>query len=70
MLIHAGDNVETMTAEIERTVKIGAGMVLAIVIPIFIFQFYIFRRLKRNASNLVALSFTAANSTEQENTNA
>nr|WP_297706075.1 PrsW family glutamic-type intramembrane protease [uncultured Butyrivibrio sp.] len=70
MLIHAGDNVETMTAEIERTVKIGAGMVLAIVIPIFIFQFYIFRRLKKNAANLVALSFMAANSTDQEDTNA
>ena len=70
MLIHAGDNVETMTPEIERTVYIGAAMVLIIVIPIFIFQFYLFRRLKRNAANLVALSFIDSNSTDQENTNA
>lgn len=70
MLIHAGDNVETMTAEIQRTTYIGAGMVLIAVIPIFFFQFYIFRRLKKNAANLVALSFIAENSTEQENTNA
>ena len=41
MLIHAGDNVETMTAEIQRTTYIGAGMVLIAVIPIFFFQFYI-----------------------------
>ena len=70
MLIHAGDNVETMTEEIQRTVYIGAGMVVIIVVPIFFFQFYIFRRLKKNAANLVALSFMAANSTDQENTNA
>ncbi len=70
MLIHAGDNVETMTPEIERTVNIGAAMVLIVVIPIFFFQFYIFRRLKKNAANLAALSFMAANSTDQENTNA
>ena len=69
-LIHAGDNVETMTPEIERIEYIGAGMVLIIVIPLFIFQFYIFKRLKKNAANLAALSFVAANSTEQENTNA
>ena len=59
-----------MTPEIQRTVYIGAGMVLIIVVPIFFFQFYIFRRLKKNAANLVALSFMAANSTDQENTNA
>ncbi|WP_026671112.1 PrsW family glutamic-type intramembrane protease [Butyrivibrio sp. AE3006] len=70
MLIHAGDNVETMTEEIQRTVYIGAGMVVIIVVPIFFFQFYIFRRLKKNAANLVALSSMAANSTDQENTNA
>ena len=70
MLIHAGDNVETITEEIQRTTYIGAGMVLIIVVPIFFFQFYIFRRLKKNAANLVALSFIAENSTEQENTNA
>ena len=69
-LIHAGDNAETMTAEIERTVYIGAGMVLVMVIPIFIFQIYLFRRLKRNAANLAALSFLDTNSTEQENANA
>ena len=69
-LIHAGDNAETMTAEIERTVYIGAGMVLVMVIPIFIFQIYLFRRLKRNAANLAALSFLDADSTEQENANA
>ncbi len=60
MLIHAGDNVEVMTAEIERTTHIGAAMVVAIVIPIFIFQIYIFRRLKRNAANLAELSFPTA----------
>ena len=70
MLIHAGDNVETITEEIQRTTYIGAGMVLIIVVPIFFFQFYIFRRLKKNAASLVALSFIAENSTEQENTNA
>ena len=70
MLIHAGDNVETITEEIQRTTYIGAGMVLIIVVPIFFFQFYIFRRLKKNAANLVALSFIAENSTEQESTNA
>lgn len=70
MLIHAGDNVETMTPEIERTVYIGAAMVLIVVIPIFFFQFYIFRRLKRNAVNLAALSFMTANSANQENANA
>ena len=51
-------------------VYIGAGMVLIIVVPIFFFQFYIFRRLKKNAANLVALSFTDAGNAEQENTNA
>ena len=70
MLIHAGDNVETITEEIQRTTYIGAGMVLIIVVPIFFFQFYIFRRLKKNAASLVAFSFIAENSTEQENTNA
>ena len=45
-------------------------MVVVIVVPVFIFQIYIFRRLKKNAANLVALSFIAENSTEQENTNA
>ena len=45
-------------------------MVLIIIVPIFFFQFYIFRRLKKNAANLAALSFMAANSTDQENTNA
>ncbi len=70
MLIHAGDNVETKTPEIERTVYIGAGMVLVIVIPIFIFQIYLFRRLKRKAADLAALSFRDENSTEQENANA
>ena len=63
-LIHAGDNVETMTPEIERTVYIGAAMVLVAVIPVFIFQIYLFRRLKRNAVNLAALSFVDADSTE------
>jgi RsiW-degrading membrane proteinase PrsW (M82 family) len=66
MLIHAGDNVETITPEIERTTYIGAGMVLIIVIPIFIFQFYIFRRLKKNAANLTALSFMDTNSADQK----
>ena len=66
MLIHAGDNVETITPEIERTTYIGAGMVLIIVIPIFIFQFYIFRRLKKNAANLTALSFMDINSADQK----
>ena len=57
-------------SEIEKTVHIGAGIVVASVILIFIFQIYLFRRLKRNAANLVVLSFIAENSTEQENTNA
>ena len=69
-LIHAGDDVEVATAEIQRSVHIGVGMVLIAVIPVFIFQIYLFKRLKKNASNLVALSFTDAGSTEQENTNA
>ena len=69
-LIHAGDDVEVVTAEIQRSVHIGVGMVLIAVIPVFIFQIYLFKRLKKNASNLVALSFTDAGSTEQENTNA
>lgn len=69
-LIHVGDDVETMTAEMERTTNIGAGMVVAIAIPIFVFQIYLFRRLKRNATNLAALSFEAANSTEKENADA
>ena len=51
-------------------VYIGASMVLIIVVPIFFFQFYIFRRLKENAASLVALSFIAENITEQKNTNA
>ena len=51
-------------------VYIGAGMVLIIVVLIFFFQFYIFRRLKENAASLVALSFIAENITEQKNTNA
>ena len=66
MLIHAGDNAETMTAEIDRTIYIGAGMVVVMVVPVFIFQIYIFRRLKRNAADLAALSFAGADSTEQE----
>ena len=66
MLIHAGDSVETVTPEIERTTYIGAAMVLVMVIPVFIFQIYIFRRLKRNAADLAALSFAGADSTEQE----
>jgi hypothetical protein len=70
MLIHAGDNVETVTPEIERTTYIGAAMVLVMVIPVFIFQIYIFRRLKRNAANLAAISLLDTNSTEQENANA
>ena len=48
----------------------NVGMVLIAVISVFIFQIYLFKRLKKNASNLVALSFTDAGSTEQENTNA
>jgi hypothetical protein len=51
-------------------VHIGAGIVVASVILIFIFQIYLFRRLKRNAANLAALSSVDANSTEQENANA
>ena len=70
MLIHAGDNVETVTPKIERTTYIGAAMVLVMVIPVFIFQIYIFRRLKRNAADLAALSFAGADSTEQENVDA
>ncbi len=66
MLIHAGDNVETMTPEIQRTTYIGAAMVLVMVIPVFIFQIYIFRRLKRNAADLASLSFAGADSAEQE----
>ena len=69
MLIHAGDNAETMTAEIDRTIYIGAGMVVVMVVPVFIFQIYIFKRLKKNAANLTALSFLDANSTEQEEAN-
>ena len=59
-----------MTAEIQRSVHIGVGMVLIAVIPVFIFQIYLFKRLKKNASNLVALSFTDVGNEEQENTNA
>ena len=69
-LIHAGDDVEVATAEIQRSIYIGVGMVLIAVIPVFIFQIYLFKRLKKNASNLVALSFTDAGNAEQENTNA
>ncbi len=65
MLIHAGDDVETVTPEIERTTHIGVAMVLIAVIPIFIFQFYLFRRLKRNAANLAALSFMTEDSTDR-----